>query len=255
MKRKAVAVVLALLLLWLSAFLAQAVSFAVQTEGTCRPGKTVEIAVSLLEPGNTAAFLVTAESDALTFVKAIPSPSAKNGYTRAYSEGNRSSFVYTAAHGAADFSGEAVRFVFRAPEESGQYTVQITVSQVADAAGNITDTTFTETVAVTVAAKAPDNPPAEAYTASSEEETPVSSAGTAEPDSKTEAASSVSQTSPAVQAESERPNETAPPLQALSGGEGRSFLLGMGASALVFAVGVGLYVLLARPKEPPKKDE
>lgn len=255
MKRKAVAAVLVLLLLWLSAFLAQAVSFAVQTEGSCRPGKTVEIAVSLLEPGNTAAFLITAESDALTFVKAIPSPSAQNGYTRAYSEGSLSSFVYTAAHGAADFSGEAVRFVFRAPAASGQYPVQITVSQVADAAGNMTDTVYTETVAVTVAAKAPDTPPAEAYTASSEEETPVSSTGTAEPESKAEAVSSIPQTSSAVQAELEPPNETPLPLQVLSGGEGRSFLLGMGASALVFAVGVGLYVLLARPKEPPKKDE
>lgn len=254
MKRKAMAAVLALLLLWLSAFSARAVSFAVYTEGTCRPGKTVEIAVSMLEPGNTAAFLVTMESDALTFVQAVPSQAAKNGYTRAYSEGNRSAFVYTAADGAADFSGEAVRFVFRAPAESGQYTVQITVSQVADAGGNMTDTTFTETVAVTVAAKAPDTPPAEAYTASSKEETPVSSVESTEPESKAEAALSAPQVNSSVQAES-APEESAPPLQALSGGEGRSFLLGMGASALVFAVGVGLYVLLARPKEPPKKDE
>lgn len=255
MKRKAMAAVLALLLLWLSAFSARAVSFAVYTEGTCRPGKTVEIAVSMLEPGNTAAFLVTMESDALTFVQAVPSQAAKNGYTRAYSEGNRSAFVYTAAHGAVDFDGEAVRFVFRAPAESGQYTVHVSVSQVADAGGNMTDTTFTETVNVAVAAKAPDTPPAEAYTASSEEETPVSSVESAESESKAESASSIPQTSSAVQVELELPTETPPPLQALSGGEGRSFLLGMGASALVFALGVGLYVLLARPKEPPKKDE
>ena len=76
----------------------------------------------------------------------------------------------------------------------------------------------------------------------------------AESESKAESALSAPQANSSVQAES-APEESAPPLQALSGGEGRSFLLGMGASALVFALGVGLYVLLARPKEPPKKDE
>ena len=61
------------LLVWLLLCLqpvALAVAFGAEGDTACRPGKTVSLYVYMQEPGDTAAFLVTAESDGLTFVRA-----------------------------------------------------------------------------------------------------------------------------------------------------------------------------------------
>lgn len=237
-----------IILLELSSLFVQAVGFSVRTEGACRPGKTVALTVFVDDPGDTAAFLVTAESDALAFVRADASAGAKVGYTRAYGAGSSGSFVYTAKGGAADFSGEAVTFVFRAPETPGNYAVTVTVSQVANAAGEMTDTFYTETLTIAVEVKAPDTPPAEAYSSMPEE----SEDETASSNSGEEASTSTGELPVASTAPTPAP--TAKPLEPLPAGGQNSFLLGMGAAAMVFALGMGFYVLLARQKEPPKDE-
>ena len=244
--------ILFLLLLEFSAVLVQAVSFGTRYDSACRPGKTVALTVSVEDPGDTAAFLVTAESDAFTFVRADVSSAAKTGYTRTYGAGGSGSFVYTAKSGAC-FSGEAVTFVFRAPEEPGHYDVTVTVSQAADTNGEMTDTLYTETLTVAVEAKAPDTP-AETYSSMPEE--------SSEPESRAETVFSVSggeeesssagEISAAGTASAAAP--TAKPLKALPAEGQNSFLLGMGAAAMVFALGIGFYTLLARQKEPPKDE-
>ncbi len=248
MKRLLRVCILFVVLLELSVFWAQAAGFSAATGGACRPGKTVAVTVYVDDPGDAAAFLITAESDALAFVRADASAAAKAGYTRAYGADSSGSFVYTAKSGAADFSGEAVTFIFRAPETPGNYAVTVTVSQVANAAGEMTDTFYTETLTIAVEAKAPDTPPEEAYSSMPEE----SADETASSNSGEEASASTGELPVASTAPTPAP--TAKPLEPLSVGGQNSFLLGMGTSAMVFVLGIGVYTLLARQKEPPKDE-
>ena len=222
------------LLVWLLLCLqpvALAVAFGAEGDTACRPGKTVSLYVYMQEPGDTAAFLVTAESDGLTFVRAEAVGEAKEGYTRCYGEGGRGAFVYTARSGSAGFSGNVVRFVFSAPETPGEYTVTMRVSQVCRADGTMTEETSTSTLLVTVTPEAPDTPAAGE----------VSSIGveSGEEPAGSRAGSAASPGGTTV-------------LEALAVKGNGGFWLGAGCMLLVFALGVGVYVLLAHPKEPPR---
>ena len=198
-----------LLVVQLSVFGAQAVTFHAETEGACKPGKTVALTVSMASPGDTAAFLVTAESDGLAFVRAEAGDAAKTGYTRAYGEGGWGSFVYTAQNGPAGSSGEVVRFVFSAPETPGEYALQVSVTQVTNADGTMTSAQYSETFSVLVGDKAPDTPA----------ETPVPTKTPAPTASPAPASSSEPGESAASSSTESAPDSSAPAESTESGAE------------------------------------
>ena len=229
-------------------------AFEVPEQAACRPGKTVSISLALAESGEVTAFLAEAESESLTFVRCETGEVLKSGYTRGFGSGGKGSFVFAAGDGATPVdAGEAVVFVFSAPDESGEYAVHFTISQICGADGEMTDRVIEENVNVTVDPKAVDSPTKDELPPAESEEEP----GDGENPSAGENAS--------VPGVSSVVNISLPSFAGVMSG-GNGFLAGVLVTVLLFVVGLGVYACLIRrpdktqqakhaaPRKKPPKD-
>lgn len=223
------------LLVLMLAVCAQA--FEVPEQAACRPGKTVSIALSLAESGEVTAFLAEAESESLAFVRCETGEVLQSGYTRGFGSGEKGSFVFAAGDGEtpAD-AGEAVIFVFSAPDEPGEYDVHLTVSQICGADGERTEQVIEKNVAVSVDSGAADSPAKDELPPAESEEEPEED-GNSPADENT----SVAGVSSVV-------NISLPSFAGTASG-GNGFWTGILTAVLLFAAGLGVYTCLIRRPE------
>lgn len=221
-------------------FAISAQAFTLPEQAACRPGKTVSLCLSLESGDSVTAFLAQAESESLSFVRCETGETLKSGYTRSFGEGGKGSFVFAAGDGTtpAD-AGEAVTFVFSAPDEPGEYTVQVTVSQICGADGKMTDQTVQRTVKVAVDPNAADSPAKDELPSLDETEAEGDAAATEEEhETDFPETSTVTISLPAFAG-------------VMSGGNG--FLAGVVVTVLLFVVGLGVYACLIRKPEQASK--
>lgn len=213
-------------------FAISAQAFTLPEQAACRPGKTVSLCLSLESGDSVTAFLAQAESESLSFVRCETGETLKSGYTRSFGEGGKGSFVFAAGNGITPAGeGEAVTFVFSAPDEPGEYTVQVTVSQICGVDGEMTDQAVEKTITVTVDPNAADSPAKDELPSLDETETEGDAAVEEEHETDFPETSTVTISLPAFAG-------------VMSGGNG--FLAGVVVTVLLFVVGLGVYACLIR---------